>query len=72
MTPLSRSSTTREITATLETYVKRDRERLPRWTFLAGANESRTLIDLYAGCLLWGAVGDALGRPFEGKAETRE
>jgi ADP-ribosylglycohydrolase len=35
----------------------------------AAPDDSR-LRDLYRGCLLWGAVGDALGRPAEGKPRS--
>jgi hypothetical protein len=38
----------------------------PRWsTPLLSSIGEASLHDLYRGCLLWGAVGDALGRPAE-------
>lgn len=33
---------------------------------LDAPHQAELLYDLYRGCLLWGAVGDALGRPVEG------
>lgn len=38
------------------------------WPMPRGAAESETVRDLYRGCLVWGAAGDALGRPAEGRS----
>jgi ADP-ribosylglycohydrolase len=40
---------------------------LPRWPSAAGIVDRDLARDLFRGCLLWGAVGDALGRPAEGR-----
>jgi ADP-ribosylglycohydrolase len=51
-------------------YLQHTRSEPLSWPFEAQSQDPDLLRDLYSGALLWGAVGDALGRAVEGRSPT--